>query len=583
MTKAPSEKHRVQYNYDVFNQFPDQELAKLPVVTAQQLESQKQRPRSVRMLARDFVHDSLYNPTYGYFSRQAELLPRSLDSEDTHFQFNEMKNETAFMREVQLRYIQFEKRYQESRQARERAQNPGQPTLQEQIDALNRRQNRTAWGSAERLDLAQQKGKLLELQNRNSMSEMEVDTMAAGQVWHTPTQLFSPYYARAIARYLVAEYKLHLFPSHDLVIYELGGGAGTLARDILDYIREEEPEVYERTQYRIVEISARLASQQRKRLSKHLRGGAVEVILRDFLQWNETVDEPCYFVALEVLDNLAHDVVRYSTEDLQPYQCMVAIDHSGDFHELWEPVQDPIISDYLQLLQAVRPAKLPPGAPMYLAWFPDWLRVALSRHMPFYPNLTSPHYLPTGCLQMIDVLRTYFPQHRLVFSDFSSLPDAAPGVNAPVVQTRHNGNMIPVTTYLVLQGFFDIFYPTDFHVLRDIYLRKMGAELVKETKASPKPLQPLAPPKRTAQSLHTIYTGQQGASQPTAYGDYSTSFSGFFSSGVLPPLLPVSEQDARIMTHAEFLTQYAETNKTRLRDGSNPLLTWYANACWLIT
>ncbi len=45
--------------------------------------------------------------------------------------------------------------------------------------------------------------------------------MAAKQVWHTPTQIFQPYYAHAIARYLVAEYKLHNYPYDDLVIYEL--------------------------------------------------------------------------------------------------------------------------------------------------------------------------------------------------------------------------------------------------------------------------------------------------------------------------------------------------------------------------
>ena len=61
----------------------------------------------------------------------------------------------------------------------------------------------------------------------------------------------------------MAEYKLHLFPYHDLVIYELGGGAGTLARDILDYMEEFEPDVYSRTRYHIVEISDRLAAQQK--------------------------------------------------------------------------------------------------------------------------------------------------------------------------------------------------------------------------------------------------------------------------------------------------------------------------------
>ena len=52
------------------------------------------------------------------------------------------------------------------------------------------------------------------------------------------------------------------FPYEDLVIYEIGAGNGTLAMDILDYIRSAYPEVYECTHYNIVEISGRLAKSQ---------------------------------------------------------------------------------------------------------------------------------------------------------------------------------------------------------------------------------------------------------------------------------------------------------------------------------
>ncbi|WFD38422.1 uncharacterized protein MJAP1_001375 [Malassezia japonica] len=586
MSSAPvlfrdTQEHRVQYNYDVFEQFPNEELQKFPFVTPAELEKYTTRPKSVRMLARDFVHDSLYNPTYGYFSRQAVLLPEEKTDGDTplkgNFPFNDIKSETDFMRAVQLRYMAFEKQFQEERERQEKASTQGQPTLKEKIDTLTRRQRRAAWGSAESLELAKEKGRLLEMQSSNSMSESEVDAMAAGQVWHTPTQLFSPYYGRALARYLVTEYKLHLFPYHDLVLYELGGGAGTLACDVLDYIEEEEPEVYERTRYRIVEISARLAAQQSERLARHRANGVAQVVHKDILQWDEDVNEPCFFVALEVLDNLTHDVIRYSMGDLQPYQCVVSIDGTGDFHELWEPVHDPAIKRYLSLLESVRPTLLPPGAPTYLAWLPDAVRRFLFEHMPFYPNLTQPHFIPTGALQMMDVLKKHFPQHRLVLSDFSSLPDAAPGVNAPVVQTRHNGVMIPVTTYLVLQGFFDIFFPTDFQALRDVYLRVMGSPPVsvaeEEGHAEP-PTTYFTP----------TYSGEAAAEKSVPrYEDYTLSPAGLFSTGIIPPPLLSSSHEARILTHSEFLSRYAELPRTQLRDGSNPLVTWYANACWLLT
>lgn len=47
---------------------------------------------------------------------------------------------------------------------------------------------------------------------------------------------------------------------------------------------------------------------------------------------------------------------------------------------------------------------------------------------------------------LLDILRDKFPAHRILFSDFSSLPDAIPGTNAPVVQTRYEGE---VSTFVV--------------------------------------------------------------------------------------------------------------------------------------
>ncbi|WFD17897.1 hypothetical protein MCAP1_000106 [Malassezia caprae] len=580
--------HRVQYNYDMFALHPQKEHYDLPVVTASELASSTTRPRSVRMLTRDFIHDSLYNPHYGYFSRQAELLPsqKKNASHEVHldvaFPFQDIKNETEFMKEVQLRYMAFEERFQEACRERERRRHKNEPTLQERIDALVEEQKRTPWGSAERLDLARQIGRLQREQSNANVSDVEVDAMAAGQVWHTPTQLFSPHYGRALARYLVAEYKLHLFPYHDLILYELGGGAGTLAKDILDYIEAHEPDVYAHTRYRIVEISARLAEQQRAKLRHHVQQGCVEVVHRDFLTWKEDVTEPCFVIALEVLDNLTHDVVRYSTDDLQPYQGVVSIDHTGDFSELWEPVQDPLIQRYLKLLSTVRPTVLPPGAPFYLGWIPRSWRHMLHKKVPFYPNLTEPHYIPTGALQMLDVLKAHFPFHRLVVSDFSSLPDALPGVHGPVVQTRHNGTMIPVTTYCVLQGFFDIFFPTDFQLLRDMYVYMMG-QPDPENLASFAPTLDM-PYDYFSATYPDAFYADASASSAALYEDYSRPpRRSIVSSNIIPPPLITDSRETRILSHSEFLTRYAEAKGTELRDGSNPMISWYANASWLLT
>ncbi|MFN3598802.1 MAG: SAM-dependent methyltransferase [Aquificaceae bacterium] len=50
------------------------------------------------------------------------------------------------------------------------------------------------------------------------------------------------------------------------IIFELGGGSGALAFDILTYLREKEEELFEKTKYYIYDFSPKLISLQRERL-----------------------------------------------------------------------------------------------------------------------------------------------------------------------------------------------------------------------------------------------------------------------------------------------------------------------------
>ncbi|CDW95489.1 hypothetical protein [Sporisorium scitamineum] len=236
-------RHRSQYNYDPFTLHPEAKHYTYPLVTADELASPTcskvgsrgpgGRPREVRMLARDFIHDSLYNPEYGYFTKQAVLLPDPapastagggasgakeegegfkevagqlyteemglLRPANPGFDFNAIKNESEFMRLVEERYQLFE----------------------EQISILvadhqNTQNAHQTQQHAAGLEAAQRRGRAMRA--REGVQETDVQSMAAKQVWHTPTQIFQPYYAHAIARYLVAEYKLHNYPYDDLVV-----------------------------------------------------------------------------------------------------------------------------------------------------------------------------------------------------------------------------------------------------------------------------------------------------------------------------------------------------------------------------
>ncbi|GAA6010662.1 hypothetical protein JCM11491_003015 [Sporobolomyces phaffii] len=544
------------------------------LVTAKDLERNHEPPKRARMLVRDFVDDSLYNPHYGYFSTKVDIFdpdtttPTSSRKRNERraemdraegFDFEHFATTAEFEEEVATRYMQFE-------------------GLEQGAGTVGRGPGR--------------------------------------QVWHTPTELFKPWYGRALARYLLATYKLNLYPYSDLIIYEIGAGNGTLMADILDFLAVEAPEVYARTKYRIIEISDRLVGKQkgsaaggkrrepggmsegemgREKARRRGHGDRVEVIGKSIFEWDRVVHEPCFFIAMEVLDNFAHDVIRYTTDTHEPVQCTISIDASGDYNELYSPVEDPLIARYLDLrsrLPSTSSSRESRALNPILASSP--LLRKIYAMMPFAPNLTKPEFIPTRQLQLLEVLRDKFPNHRVLMSDFDKLPDAVRGVNAPVVQTRYQGETVPCTTYLVQPGFFDIFFPTDFEALREMYTLVMSQPRTLSSSASSGPHSttttttnpdtltpspsPTAPPSRLSADFFSPHSHAQpgiASSLSTASPAASTAASKK-AGGVLPGL--GHSKGLQVVDHAEFLERWGETDRTRTRDGSNPMIESYLNA-----
>lgn len=316
--------------------------------------------------------------------------------------------------------------------------------------------------------------------------------------------------------------------------------------DTLKFLRDEHPEIFARTQYRIIEISPALAKIQVERaVSEGFTN--VKVINEDIFKWEGGNTSPCYVVALEVFDNFSHDMVRYDMTTLQPMQAVVVIDKHGDFTLMYETLHDPLlrrVMAYRRLLPP-GPATQPPLSKPLLA--SQTLRSAYTK-MPFAPNLSLPDFIPSKAVSFLERLRDQLPNHRLMVADFSELPEAAPGRNGPVVQTRYAGRMVPCETFLVKQGYFDIFFPTDFELLRETYSLIMN---------SPSRRAENDPPKRKTGSLGDDFFSA------------ATGVRGFRRRAI------------GVYTQAEFILKYGGKDvvkATSTRDGNSTMLSMYRNA-----
>jgi hypothetical protein len=115
----------------------------------------------------------------------------------------------------------------------------------------------------------------------------------------------------------------------------------------------------------------------------------------------------------------------------------------------------------------------------------------------------------------------------LIISDFSSLPDiTVAGTGAPLVASKEAGQTKDHSSYLEAKGNADIFFPTNFGLLQqlDSYVAERAS-------------------------------GKDG----------------------------LSERLSTVVTSAEFMEQCADVEKTKTKDGYNPLLEDYSNTKFYIS
>ncbi|POW08328.1 hypothetical protein PSTT_07569 [Puccinia striiformis] len=191
--------------------------SEIKLYSSEQLAKFHHPPGPSISLARDFIHDSLYNPNYGYFFNQVEIFDRTSTPTD---------NNTSGSLEDELYAEYF---------------NPKSGTPQNQL--LIRR-------------------------HHQSEEEGASSTTDQRQIWHTPTELFKPWYAWSMAHYILQKHlkEESVTQKKKLKIYEIGAGNGTLCVGILDYIRSHHPSIYTTMEYVTIEVSSRLAAKQRSKI-----------------------------------------------------------------------------------------------------------------------------------------------------------------------------------------------------------------------------------------------------------------------------------------------------------------------------
>ena len=102
--KAPNEpRDKWNYNTTSFIENPGAEHVEYQLVDANLLETATTPPRKVKMLARDFIEDSLYNPNYGYFPKHATIF----DTQGSVVDFSNLRDSVEFQEEVAQKYAAY--------------------------------------------------------------------------------------------------------------------------------------------------------------------------------------------------------------------------------------------------------------------------------------------------------------------------------------------------------------------------------------------------------------------------------------------------------------------------------------------
>lgn len=312
----------------------------------------------------------------------------------------------------------------------------------------------------------------------------------------SPTQLFYPYYGWALAEYLVTTHKAKFDPREPLIVYDIGSGTGALAVSLLDYLAEYFPAVYERCEYHAVEMNPQLIPIIRSRLVHHYHHVCIHHI--SALNWRQLEPRRCFILAVELFCGLPHDSIVWDNRGICSEQWFEFTQHDNlsTAEERYRSVTDPVILRYLRYLNWLQEESYhalkvlcvtggretldpPPYGSLELNSKDNILTMVSKILWVHSPWRTA--WLPTSQMLLMEVLCKYFPRHHLFAVDWSSVRQALPGLNGPVLQVkirvaREMYLRRPMDVLHTNAGMVDICFPTDFEHLSSVYQRICGAE-----------------------------------------------------------------------------------------------------------
>lgn len=296
--------------------------------------------------------------------------------------------------------------------------------------------------------------------------------------WMTPVELFKPYYSYCFADYVAMDLRAkqleHSNPSHlnKVEVIELGAGRGTNANLFLNRWQDRFPDIYEKVTYTVLDSSPTLHSYQQKVLQAGSHGHKVNLKLVDLMDVAEnrvrlvdSSDIPTYVMAFEVLDNLPHDKISYSTK----------YSNTGDSY----------------MMQAEIIPRPPDQSNTY-----DWEETFVTLRDPLLqnivaaiPNVIAPlqtngsiRWIPSVACGVLHHLFQYRGDMHVILADFDwlpTLPDAPTSSPGSPLITCMNG--IDHSCYTTAPDLCDILFPTDFEFLAKFISATMTAASVRST------------------------------------------------------------------------------------------------------